>query len=95
MRPCAIGMQPPYINTPLFSLAFILSTFPCRCCKCLGVSAIPGLLALTDCVMGLASGMTIKFFPIFFKDEVRYISVRTALSSYACQWALKVLIIPE
>lgn len=31
---------------------------------------IPGVLALTDCVMGLASGMTIKFFPIFFKDKV-------------------------
>ncbi|GIL45086.1 hypothetical protein Vafri_2033 [Volvox africanus] len=32
---------------------------------------IPGLLALTDCTMGLASGMTIKFFPIFFKDAVQ------------------------
>jgi hypothetical protein len=32
---------------------------------------IPVVLALTDCIMGLASGMTIKFFPIFFKDRVR------------------------
>jgi hypothetical protein len=29
-------------------------------CGCLGLSAIPGILALTDCIMGLASGMTIK-----------------------------------
>ncbi|GFR48525.1 hypothetical protein Agub_g10420 [Astrephomene gubernaculifera] len=38
---------------------------------CLNAAWIPGVLALTDCVMGLASGMTIKFFPIFFKDAVR------------------------
>ncbi|GIL76375.1 hypothetical protein Vretimale_5936 [Volvox reticuliferus] len=38
---------------------------------CLNMAWIPGVLALTDCTMGLASGMTIKFFPIFFKDAVR------------------------
>ncbi len=38
---------------------------------CLTMAWIPGVLALTDCVMGLASGMTIKFFPIFFKDKVK------------------------
>eukprot|EP00198_Chlamydomonas_reinhardtii_P002218 XP_001691554.1 predicted protein [Chlamydomonas reinhardtii] len=37
---------------------------------CLTMAWIPGVLALTDCIMGLASGMTIKFFPIFFKDAV-------------------------
>ena len=38
---------------------------------CLTVKAIPAILALSDCTSGLASGMTIKFFPIFFKDQVR------------------------
>lgn len=42
----------------------------CRC-GCFGVESIPAILALTDCVMGLASGMTIKFFSIFFMQEVR------------------------
>lgn len=34
----------------------------------------PGVLALSDCISGLASGMTVKFFPIFFKDKVRLTS---------------------
>ena len=37
---------------------------------CLTMAWIPGVLALTDCIMGLASGMTIRFMPIFFKQEV-------------------------
>lgn len=35
-----------------------------------GVGAIPPILAVSDCIMGLASGMTVKFFPIFFWREV-------------------------
>eukprot|EP00798_Chlamydomonas_sp_ICE-L_P012200 gene12201-15326_t len=37
---------------------------------CLDVRSIPYIMAFSDCLMALASGMTIKFFPIFFKDEV-------------------------
>lgn len=32
---------------------------------------IPVILTLSDVLYGLASGMTIKFFPLFFKDVVR------------------------
>jgi len=34
------------------------------------VSKIPYFLLLTDVIFGLASGMTIKFFPLFFRNEV-------------------------
>lgn len=34
-------------------------------------AAIPPMLSVSDCISGLASGMTISYFPIFFKDEVR------------------------
>lgn len=33
-------------------------------------SYIPYFLLLTDIIFGISSGMTIKFFPLFFKDEV-------------------------
>mmetsp|Transcript_7638 Transcript_7638/g.18547 ORF Transcript_7638/g.18547 Transcript_7638/m.18547 type:complete len:194 (-) Transcript_7638:791-1372(-) len=47
---------------------------------------------MTDCCMGLASGMTIKFFPIFFRTEAKlspsnvslmYTAIPLALSSMA------------
>jgi len=33
------------------------------------ISWIPGLLAISDVLYGIASGMTVKFFPLFFKNE--------------------------
>jgi len=39
-----------------------------------GLSAkhIPLIVTVTDCVYGLASGMTIKFFPLFFENELLF-----------------------
>lgn len=31
---------------------------------------VPLILAVSECVSGLASGMTVEYFPVFFKDEV-------------------------
>jgi len=45
-----------------------------RCCNrqyCIGRKAVPLLLLLGDIIRGFASGMTIKFFPLFFKNAVR------------------------
>lgn len=47
------------------------------CCRIVGCGYlpispryIPHLLCLTDIIFGIASGMTIKFFPLFFRKEV-------------------------
>jgi hypothetical protein len=64
------------------------------CWLCLRPSAVPYLLAASDAVYGLASGMTIKFFPVFWIQEVALSPVMVqamsalvplllALSSYA------------
>ena len=41
------------------------------CCRsqpyCLTIKSIPLLMLCSDIALGLASGMTIKFFPLFFK----------------------------
>ncbi|GAX74844.1 hypothetical protein CEUSTIGMA_g2290.t1 [Chlamydomonas eustigma] len=64
----------------------------CCCCFSLGPEWIPVVLAFTDCIFGLASGMTIKFFPIFFMQEVGlppsqvavlYCAIPLALSLFA------------
>jgi len=39
-------------------------------CPCLDVSYVAAMIAFSDIITGLASGMTIKFFPIFFIDVV-------------------------
>lgn len=61
---------------------------------CLTPAAVPYLLAASDAIYGLASGMTIKFFPVFWIQEVALSPVMVqfmsalvplllALSSYA------------
>ena len=41
------------------------------CCKCCaGVRAIPWIILASNTVTGFATGMTVKFFPLFFKNEV-------------------------
>ena len=40
--------------------------------KCLHTRHIPYLCTVLDCVFGLASGMSSKFFPLFFEYEVGY-----------------------
>ncbi len=39
-------------------------------CYCLHPGLVPYLLSISDLLMGLASGMTLKFLPLFLKDEV-------------------------
>jgi len=40
-----------------------------RSCGCLSRASIPYILFLSDLLVSLASGMTIKFFPLFFKSK--------------------------
>lgn len=40
------------------------------CCWKIRRNHIPRISVFTDVIMGVASGMTIKFFPLFFKNEV-------------------------
>lgn len=40
------------------------------CRLTIGPNAIPALVAISDLIAGLASGMTVKFFSLFFKNEV-------------------------
>ena len=55
---------------------------------------VPFLISLSDVLGGLAAGMTIKFFPIFFMDEVRAFFCFAALCSLlqahrgAARWPL-------
>jgi len=42
-----------------------------RGCCCLTVKHIPHIVFTSDFVMNLASGMTIKFFPLFFKTDCK------------------------
>ncbi len=68
----------------------------------LNASWIPFILATSDIIIGLASGMTIKFFPIFFKDEVALkplyvnllyccVPVGLSLCSFVCQRVSRVI----
>ena len=42
-----------------------------------GVQSVPYLLATSDLIFGLASGMTIRFFPIFFLKQVGLAPIAT------------------
>jgi len=43
---------------------------PCCCECCAGVRAIPWIILASNTVTGFATGMTVKFFPLFFKNAV-------------------------
>jgi hypothetical protein len=45
------------------------------------VAYVPYLLASSDILYGLASGMTIKFFPVFFQDP-RYVGLKPSSTNY-------------
>jgi hypothetical protein len=65
----------------------------CLCqCMSMDVSYVAAMIALSDIITGLASGMTIKFFPIFFIDVVGMhpveLSVLFMLSPVACSLCL-------
>ena len=65
----------------------------CLCpCISMDVSYVAAMIALSDIITGLASGMTIKFFPIFFIDVVGMhpveLSVLFMLSPVACSLCL-------
>jgi MFS family permease len=43
------------------------------------IPEVPAMIALADVIFGLASGMTIKFFPIFFVDSLQMSPVQISL----------------
>jgi MFS family permease len=43
------------------------------------IPEVPAMIALADVIFGLASGMTIKFFPIFFVDSLKMSPVQISL----------------
>jgi len=58
---------------------------------CLGFlssrGSVPYIIVTSDVLMGLGSGMTIKFFPLFFKNEAK-LSPVTTLLIYVCTFPL-------
>merc|ERR1712070_209859 len=42
-----------------------------KTCFCFGIQHIPYILFLSDVITALGSGMTVKFFPLYFKNDIR------------------------
>lgn len=56
-------------------------------CSCCNVSYVAAMIVCSDMMTGLASGMTIKFFPIFFMNEINMQPVELALLYMCCPLA--------
>jgi hypothetical protein len=57
----------------------LLSVDPIYCSLCPSLLYIPSMIALADIISGLASGMTIKFFPIFFANDLQLSPIEVSL----------------
>mmetsp|Transcript_8768 Transcript_8768/g.17352 ORF Transcript_8768/g.17352 Transcript_8768/m.17352 type:complete len:571 (-) Transcript_8768:217-1929(-) len=66
--------------TPLLqSFQGVAAVIPSSCCGILGQQHISTILVLSDVISALGSGMTVKFFPLFFKQRLELTPVSVNL----------------
>ena len=72
------GITPLLTSThPVHMAAAASRASPGCCCRCLTKKYVPHVIVFSDLISGFGSGMTVKFFPLFFSQKLKLSPIAT------------------